>query len=260
MSMGAQLTALQWADINGVKYDTLYTNLHHKKRGSMEFGKSTILTPETLAAFEAWKSGAKTTDKKTAVLKSRTIALDPVLSFDLQIVDNVQTKTTDKDSGQRQSSEDKAAKTKTINKDNIKDKDRTKTDIIILYCLAVAPTIASVRNIWIVCMSVMGEWIGATALTVVLCSTGIALTYIGVRSRFAVVLVVAVMAFETLANVTTIFAGLFDINGLPLKFLGTVTSIFNSGTHITAIILAVFAAVLLVGAQLAAIFELQKRG
>jgi hypothetical protein len=67
------------------------------------------------------------------------------------------------------------------------------------------------------------------------------------------------MAFETLANVTTIFAGLFDANGLPLKFLGTVTTIFNAGTHITAIILAVFAAVLLVGTQLAAIFELQKR-
>ena len=249
-----KITALQWADINGVKYDTLYTNLHEKKRGSMSFGKSTILTPETVAVFEAWKSGAKTADKKTPVAKSRTITAAPVLDLDLSVI-----KTTDKDDKDKTKGTDKENVKTKDEQQKIKDKKKKDRDATILYCLAIAPTIASVRNIWIVCMSVMGEWIGATALTAVLCSTGIALTYIGVRSRFSVVLVIAVMAFETLANVTTIFAGLFDANGLPLKFLGTVTDIFGSGTHGAAIFLAVFAALLLVCTQLAAIFELQKR-
>ena len=235
------LTASQYAAQTGKKWGAASKAL---TRAEMPATKNSLLTDAAKAVIDRVGEGRIKTD----ITKSRTktVAVDSVLSLDLQTVDSV--KTADKDERQDKNSGQKT-----------KDKKKKDMDTAILYCLAIAPTVASVRNIWIVCMSVMGEWIGATALTAVLCSTGIALTYIGVRSRFAVVLVIAVMAFETLANVTTIFSGLFDANGLPLKFLGTVTTICNSGTHITAIVLAVFAAVLLVGTQLAAIFELQKR-
>ena len=241
--MTETLTASQYAEQTGKEWGSASKAL---LRAKMPTPKNAPLTDDVKVVINRVGAGRIKTDKKTPVPKSRTIETPAPVVSALPVLN--ETKTTDKDTAKTKGTDKKTA-----------DKKPTKTDIVILYCLAVFPTVASVRNIWIVCMSVMGEWVGATALTLVLCSTGIALTYIGVRSRFAVALVVAVMAFETLANVTTIFAGLFDTNGLPLKFLGTVTTIFNAGTHITAIILAVFAAVLLVGTQLAAIFELQKR-
>jgi len=232
-------TAQQYAESIGKKWKTAQRQLNRK---GLPSAAGQILTDEIRAVIDG---------KKIAVTKQRTVKAAMVTSDKIAVlspgIQYVPTETkTDATIGQdKKKTNDKATWWTGRN--------------ITLVGLLVSPTIASVRNLYAVCLSVMGEVIGAAALTIVICVTGGALTYIGIKNKLSWLLVGAVLAFETLANVTIIYDGLMGGVGNPTRFLGVVTNIFNTGTHGTAIALGVSAALLLVGAQFASLTELNKK-
>jgi len=232
-------TAQQYAESTGKKWKSVQRQLSRKGLPSAA-GK--MLTDEIRAVIDG---------KKTQVTKQRTVKAVTVTGDKIAVLSpGVQYAPT----------ETKTDATSGHDKKKTTDKTTWWTGRnITLVGLLVSPTIASVRNLYAVCLSVMGEVIGAAALTVVICVTGGALTYIGIKNKLSWFLVGAVLAFETLANVTIIYDGLMGGIGNPTRFLGVVTNIFNTGTHGTAIALGVSAALLLVGAQFASLTELNKK-
>jgi len=245
MSMDAPQTAQQYAESIGKKWKTAQRQLNRK---GLPSAAGQLLTDEIQSVID----GKKTPVTKQRTVKAVTVTNDKiaVLSPGVHYVPT-ETKTADAIQVKIKSTSGQSA---------INDKATWWTGRnITLVGLLVSPTIASVRNLYAVCLSVMGEVIGAAALTIVICVTGGALTYIGIKNKLSWFLVGAVLAFETLANVTIIYDGLMGGIGNPTRFLGVVTNIFNTGTHGTAIALGVSAALLLVGAQFASLTELNKK-
>jgi len=231
MGMDNQITAIQYAEAHGLNWSMVKSTFH---RNGMSTGKHTVLTVEMLAVLSGQKPAAAT--PKPRVLKPRI---------------------------QHQPKPDAEPKAKPQPKEKPETKPQTAKEpafaTAILWAIVAAPTVASGNNIVRVCMSIMGERVGGLTLAAVICLTSMALTYVGMRSGLARWLIWFVLAFETLANITTIYDGLMGGVGNPTRFLGVVTTICNSGTHGTAIVLALFAALLLAGAQFAGLFELKKR-
>ena len=230
MGMDNQITAIQYAETHGLNWPMVKSTFH---RNGMSTGKHTVLTSEMLAVLSGQKPAAAT--PKPRVLKPG------IQHRPKPDAEPAQPKERPKTEPKPQPAKEPAFAT------------------AILWAIVAAPTVASANNITRVCMSIMNEQIGGLTLAAVICLTSMALTYVGMRSGLARWLIWFVLAFETLANITTIYDGLMGGVGNPTRFLGVVTTICNSGTHGTAIVLALFAALLLAGAQFAGLFEIKKR-
>lgn len=227
MGMDNQITAIQYAELHGLDWNMVKSALYRNRFGS---GKHMVLTAEMLAVLSGQKPAAAT--PKPRVLK-------PEIQH--RPKPDAEPKPQPKENPKPQPAKESAFAT------------------AILWAIVAAPTVASGNNIVRVCMSIMGERVGGLTLAAVICLTSMALTYVGMRSGLAKWLIWFVLAFETLANITTIYDGLMGGVGNPTRFLGVVTTICNSGTHGTAIVLALFAALLLAGAQFSGLFEIKKR-
>jgi len=239
-AMANELTQSQYAESIGVKWGTAKMLL---QRADMSAAKHEPLTPETQKAISGgFKKGANKTGKPVTKQPAtkRPVSVTPVT-----VTPETVTATPKQETNKQ---EQETPKTET-----------TKTHGFILFLLVAIPTVASGNNVFRICMAIMGEPLGGITLAAVICGAAISLTYIGVKTRFATGLIIAVLLFETLANVTVIYDGLMGGLKNPTRFLGVVTDIFGTGTHGTAIFLGVFAAALLVGLQFAALFEIQKR-
>lgn len=130
----------------------------------------------------------------------------------------------------------------------------------ILIALLIAPTAASVSNMYSVTGEITGEPITAALYTVILSVSALGFTLSGVRSWVTVLLSVILIAYESFCNLTRLYYGLMGgVNGNPTRFLGTVTELFNSGSYGTAVLIAGFSALMLAAVQYTAIFEIQKR-
>lgn len=127
--------------------------------------------------------------------------------------------------------------------------------------LLIAPTAASVRNMYEVTYHLSGHTFDAILLTVVLSVSALGFVAAGVRSWWAVSLAVVLILFESFCNLARIYGGLMGTGttGNPTRFLGLVTDIFGSGSHWTAIVLAGITALFIAAVQYAAIFELNKK-
>lgn len=130
----------------------------------------------------------------------------------------------------------------------------------ILIALLIAPTAASVSNMYSVTGEITGEPITAALYTVILSVSALGFTLSGVRSWVTVLLSVILIAYESFCNLTRLYHGLMGgVKGNPTRFLGTVTELFDSGSYGTAVIIAGFSALMLAAVQYTAIFEIQKR-
>lgn len=128
---------------------------------------------------------------------------------------------------------------------------------VILIGLLIAPTGASVTNMYAVTGDITAEPITAALYTVILSASALGFTLAGVRSWVTVLLSVILIAYESFCNLTRLYYGLMGgVSGNPTRFLGTVTDIFQTGSHGTAIVIAGFSAAMLAAVQYTAILEL----
>lgn len=127
-----------------------------------------------------------------------------------------------------------------------------------LISLTVAPFLASVDNMFHVTRELTNPF-SAVCLTVLVCVSAVGFTVANSRHRVAIAVTVATVAFEAFCNLTRIYGGLMTgASGNPTKFVGLVTDILGTGTHVTAIFLGAVTALLISGVQYAAIFEMNK--
>lgn len=139
--------------------------------------------------------------------------------------------------------------------------NRSRWQKILLYGLLLAPTAASVHNMFIVTLHVSGTVVDAVLLTVVLACTAIGFILAGSRNTWTFALAVLLIAFESFCNLTKIYGGLMGIGttGNPTRFLGLVCDILGSGSHYTAVFIGAVTALFIAATQYAAIFELNKK-
>lgn len=131
----------------------------------------------------------------------------------------------------------------------------------LLIGLMIAPTAASVENMYSVTFSLSTSAHSAIFLTAVLSVSAIGFVVAGVRNWYTVGLAALLIAYESFCNLTRIYGGLMGIGthtGNPTRFVGLVTDIFGTGTHWTAIFLGGFTAFFIAAVQYAAVFELNK--
>lgn len=132
---------------------------------------------------------------------------------------------------------------------------------VVLVALMIAPTAASVENMYSVTFSLSASAHSAIFLTAVLSVSALGFVVAGVRNWYTVGLAALLIAYESFCNLTRIYGGLMGNGtptGNPTRFLGTVTDIFGTGTHGTAIFLGAFTAFFIAAVQYAAVFELNK--
>ena len=130
----------------------------------------------------------------------------------------------------------------------------------IIVGLLIAPTAASVRNMYTVTYHLSEHATDAVLLTTVLSVSALGFVAAGIRSWWAVSLAVVLILFESFCNLTRIYGGLMGTGatGNPTRFLGLVCDIFGSGSHWTAVVLGGITALFIAAVQYAAIFELNK--
>lgn len=120
-----------------------------------------------------------------------------------------------------------------------------------LYLPAAAATIASVNNMHLIFWHITnGEVLTSWVFTAVF--AGSAFCFIASGSTWLPMQIVTwfTIGFEAFCNLTGVYYGMLGKTGTPTRFLGMVTDIFNSGTHITAILLGVFMALIIASVQL----------
>lgn len=130
----------------------------------------------------------------------------------------------------------------------------------ILYVLLIGPIVASWHNMYLITHDLSGTPYDALALTAVLSASAIGFVWYGSRSWYIMAISALLITYESFCNLTRIYGGLMGNGhtGNPTRFLGTVTDIFGTGTHGTAIFLGAFTAFFIAAVQYAAVFELNK--
>jgi len=215
------MTILQIAESTGKRPEAIYMKLRRTFPG-VSFSKSSELDSAHLAALQ--------TDKRGGANKP---ANAPVRAPKIQVYADVLPK---------------------------QPVSAPKKRTAILGLLLAAPTAASVTNIYTVALAITQEEGTAVLYTIVLACSALGFTIANFRSWLTFSLSALLIAFESFCNLSRLYHGLMGgVSGNPTRFLGTVTEIFNSGSHGTALIIAGFSALMLAAVQYAAIFELQKR-
>lgn len=132
----------------------------------------------------------------------------------------------------------------------------------ILYLIFLAPTVASVTNMFFVISQITHDLVSAVTLTTVFALTAIGFTAAGIRSHSTVRLIIALIAFEAFCNCIRIYGGLYDVHtNLPrIDFLAQVQSLlwFLSMKH-CATTIGTFTAACIAAVQYSAIWEINKR-
>lgn len=131
--------------------------------------------------------------------------------------------------------------------------------IVLLGVATVIPTAASVKNMYLTAMQVSEDHVTAFFYTALLAATPISFAIAGVKRLWAILVAVLLITFEVFCNTTRIYDGLISgAHGNPVRFLGTVTDIFNTGTHGTALGIGSFIGIMIAAAQFSSLFSLKK--
>lgn len=217
------MTILQFSETHGKRPEAVYMKLRRAFPG-VRFESGAILAAEHLQALQTDKRRSGSTQTKPRVKPANM----PVVKKP----ENVQNK-------------------KTASVPSVR--------IAVLVALLLVPTAASVTNMFAVSESITGEPVTALLYTVVLACSALGFTIAGSRSWITFTLSMALIAYESFCNLTRLYFGLMGgVKGNPTRFLGTVTDLFDTGSHGTALAIAGFSALMLAAVQYAAIFELQK--
>jgi hypothetical protein len=130
----------------------------------------------------------------------------------------------------------------------------------VLYTLMLIPAAASIQNMHRVTFDIAGHEFAAVLLTGLFSASPFLFVLAGLKNRLTVALVAFLVLYEAFCNFTRIYGGLtgFGLRGMPTRFLGLVTDVFNSGTHQTAVVLAVIMSLLAASVFYAAYNELRK--
>lgn len=134
---------------------------------------------------------------------------------------------------------------------------RNKTRRGILIALIIVPTAASVNNMFSVAAELGESDLTAGLFTVLLSLSALGFTLAGVRSALTKALAVFLIAFEAFCNLARIYDHLMPC-GVPARFTGMVTNIFETGSHGTAVALALVTSLIIASVQYTAINELNK--
>lgn len=134
-----------------------------------------------------------------------------------------------------------------------------------LYAMVGIIGLISWQNIAAVTGHLFESWFNSQLITAVFTFAAPFLAWAGMMRGWGSVMVVLMVLFEGLCNVTRIYGGLTNFDtpgrmGYPTRFLGLVTDICDSGTLMTAKIIAVVMSALLCGLFFIFIFELKKEG
>ena len=231
MEHGFGKTITELAESSGRKPDTLY----RKFRGAFPAEKWSVSSIPTGTQIREVLGDAPAPAKSRAPRKAKGVKVAPV-------VDAPGTE------GQS-ATEEKPAKT------------TWGWQEYILCALLIAPTVASVRNMYNVTYNLSEHATDAALLTVVLSVSALGFVVAGVRRWYGIALAVLLIAFESFCNLTRVYGGLMGVgkSGNPTRFLGLVTDIFGSGSHYTAIVLGAAVALFLACVQYAAVFELNRK-
>lgn len=132
--------------------------------------------------------------------------------------------------------------------------------VVGLYSLMLCPALASMQNVYIVAGQVVEGALTAALLTVLLSASPFAFVLLKIRTTWAGVVTVFLVAFEAFCNVARIYGGLtnFGKSGNPTQFLGLITEIFGTGTYHTAQVVAAIVSCLTISVFYGAYSELQK--
>lgn len=221
------MTILQFSEMHGKRPEAVYMKLRRSFPG-IRFESGAILAAEHLQALQTDKRRSGSVQTKSRVQTSVKPANMPV-------------------------------EKKSVNVQNKKSESVPNVRNAVLVGLLLAPTAASVTNMFAVSESITGEPVTALLYTIVLACSALGFTVVGSRSWITVSLSLALIGYESFCNLSRLYFGLMGgVKGNPTRFLGTVTNLFDSGSHGTALAIAGFSALMLAAVQYAAIFELQK--
>lgn len=135
----------------------------------------------------------------------------------------------------------------------------------LLYLFVGVIGLISWQNMAAVTGHLFESWFASQLITAIFTLSAPFLAWAGMMRGWGSAMVVLMVIFEGLCNVTRIYGGLTNFDtpgrmGYPTRFLGLVTDICDSGTLMTAKIIAVFMSALLCGLLFIFIFELKKKG
>ena len=134
-----------------------------------------------------------------------------------------------------------------------------------LYAMVGIIGIISWQNMAAVTGHLFESWFASQLITAIFTVSAPFMAGAGMMRGWGSVMVVLMVVFEGLCNVTRIYGGLTNFDtpgcmGYPTRFLGLVTDICDSGTLMTAKIIAVVMSALLCGLFFIFIFELSLGG
>ena len=219
------MTISQFSETHGKQPAAVYMKLRRTFPG-VRFESGAILGSEHLQALQTDKRRSGSAQTKPRVQSSKPANMPVVKKSDVQ---------------------------------NKKTASVPSVRIAVLVGLLLVPTAASVSNMFAVSESITGEPVTALLYTIVLSCSALGFTIVGSRSWITFTLSIALIAYESFCNLTRLYFGLMGgVKGNPTRFLGTVTNLFDSGSHGTALAIAGFSALMLAAVQYASIFELQK--
>ena len=126
------------------------------------------------------------------------------------------------------------------------------------------PTAASLKNMYLTTVQISEDHYTAVFYTGLIAATPLILAITGISRWWAAVVTVVLIAAEVFCNMTRIYYGLMYGSNVsphttpsPVRFLGTVTEIFNTGSAGTAIAIGLFAGVMIAAVQFTALFSLK---
>jgi len=136
---------------------------------------------------------------------------------------------------------------------------------LFLYAMVGTIGLISWQNMAAVTGHLFEGWFASQLITAIFTLSAPFLAWAGMMRGWGSAMVVLMVIFEGICNVTRIYGGLTNFDtpgrmGYPTRFLGLVTDICDSGTLMTAKIIAVVMSALLCGLFFIFIFELKKKG
>ena len=135
---------------------------------------------------------------------------------------------------------------------------------LFLYAMVGTIGLISWQNMAAVTGHLFEGWFASQLITAIFTLSAPFLAWAGMMRGWGSAMVVLMVIFEGICNVTRIYGGLTNFDtpgrmGYPTRFLGLVTDICDSGTLMTAKIIAVVMSALLCGLFFIFIFELKKK-